>query len=164
EEVLRVVELALPTASTPQDRLALLQARDDALDMLRRPSDRLEGLAEIAALAEALGDAHLEMEVQLRRAAALRLSEDWDQAAELARGIRRRAREEGDRRIELAACLELGQALIHVPLGQAFSISTHDVGLDVADDAYRRAGALAGERGAAARCGGALGRLGLSAH
>jgi DNA-binding CsgD family transcriptional regulator len=163
EEVLRVVELALPTASTPQDRLALLQARDDALDMLRRPSDRLEGLAEIAALAEALGDAHLEMEVQLRRAAALRLSEDWDQAAELARGIRRRAREEGDRRIELAACLELGQALVHVPLGEAFSISTHDVDLDAADEAYRRAEELAEELEDQTSLAGAIRELGVIA-
>src|SRR5207247_689727 len=68
EEVLRVIEVALPIAATPQDRLALLQARDQALDMLRRPADRLTGLAELAALAEALGDASLEMDVQLRRA------------------------------------------------------------------------------------------------
>jgi len=143
EEVLRVVELALPGASTPQDRLALLQARDEALDMLRRSSDRLEGLAELAALAEAMGDAHLEMEVQLRRAAALRLSEEWDQAAELARGIRGRAGEGGDRRVELAACLELGQALVHVPLGEAFSISTNDVDLEAAEEAYETASELA---------------------
>ena len=43
EEVLRVVELALPSAATSQERLDLLEARDRALDMLRRPSDRLEG-------------------------------------------------------------------------------------------------------------------------
>ena len=43
EEVLRVVEVALPQASTPQERLDLLIARDDALAMLRRPGDRLEG-------------------------------------------------------------------------------------------------------------------------
>src|SRR6266542_3899579 len=45
EEVLRVVELALPCAPAAQDRVALLQARDEALDMLRRPEDRLEGQA-----------------------------------------------------------------------------------------------------------------------
>src|SRR5213079_3123901 len=102
---------------TPPDRLALLQARDEALDMLRRSADRLEGLAELAALAEALGDERLEMDVQLRRAAAMRLSDEWDQAAELARGVRRRAGETQDRHTELAACLELGQALLRVPMG-----------------------------------------------
>ena len=76
EEVLRVVELALPSAATPQERVDLLEARDRALDMLRRPSDRLEGLAELAALAEALGDSHLELDVRLRRAAALRGAEE----------------------------------------------------------------------------------------
>src|SRR5207237_9939113 len=134
---------ALPTAATPQDRLALLEARDDALDMLRRPGDRLEGLAELSAVAEALWDAHLEMKVQLRRAAAFRLSEDWDPAAELARRVRARAREEGDGPVELAASLELGQALVHVPLGEAFSLSTHEVDLDAAEEAYRGAATLA---------------------
>ncbi len=145
EEVLRMVDLALPSASNSQDRLALLQARDEALDMLRRSNDRLQGLAELAALAEAMGDAHLEMEVQLRRAAALRLSEEWDQAGELARGIRREAGDRGDRRVELAAYLELGQALVHVPLGEAFSISPIDVDLDAAEEAYLGAAELAEE-------------------
>jgi DNA-binding NarL/FixJ family response regulator len=145
EEVLRVVDLSLPAASSSQDRLALLKARDEALDMLRRSNDRLQGLAELAALAEAMGDAHLEMDVQLRRVAALRLSEEWDQAAELARGVRHRAGEARDRRIELAACLELGQALVHVPLGEAFSISTNDVDLDAAEEAYLGASELAEE-------------------
>jgi len=143
EEVLRVVDLALPTASAPQDRLALLRARDQALDMLRRPGDRLVGLAEVAALAEALGDANLEMDVQLWRVAALRMSEEWDQAAQLGRRIRERARERGDERTELAACLELGQALLRVPLGEAFSVSTKDADLDAAEEAYRRASELA---------------------
>src|SRR2546426_2589703 len=58
EEVLRVVELALPSAATSQERLDLLEARDRAFAMLRRPTDRLEGLAELAALADALGDSH----------------------------------------------------------------------------------------------------------
>jgi DNA-binding NarL/FixJ family response regulator len=147
EEVLRVIDLALPIASTPQDRLSLLQARDDALDMLRRPTDRLQGLAELAALAEALGDAHLEMEVQLRRVAALRLSEEWDQAADLARKVRQRAVDAGDRRMELTACLELGQAMLHVPLGEGFTISPNDADLDAAEEVYRTAEEIAEELG-----------------
>src|SRR5215211_264069 len=74
EEVLRIVEQALPAAAGAQDRVGLLTAQDDALDMLRRPGDRLDGLADLAALAQALGDSHLELEVMLRRAAAMRLS------------------------------------------------------------------------------------------
>src|SRR5438874_3218355 len=145
EEVLRVIDIALPIASNPQDRSALLQARDDALDMLRRPGDRLRGLAELAALAEALGDAKLEMEVQLRRVAALRLSEDWDQAAELARGILDRAREMGDRPIELAAALESGQALLRVPIGEGYTMSPSDADLDRAEEVYLEAAAIAEE-------------------
>jgi DNA-binding NarL/FixJ family response regulator len=142
EEVLRVVDLSLPTASTPQDRLALLQARDEALDMLRRPNDRLEGLAELAALAEALGDAHMEMDVQLRRAAALRRSQEFDQAATLARRIRARANEQGDGTAELAACLELGQDLLESDLGEAYSLP-HDVDPEGAEEAFLRAVELA---------------------
>jgi O-acetylhomoserine/O-acetylserine sulfhydrylase-like pyridoxal-dependent enzyme len=70
-----------------------LEARDRALDMLRRPSDRLEGLAELSALAEALGDSHLELDVRLRRAAALRTAEEYDRAAQLAREVRQLAAE-----------------------------------------------------------------------
>lgn len=143
EEVLRVIELSLPIASTPQDRLALLQARDQALDMLRRPRDRLEGLAELAALAEAMGDAHLEMEVQLRRAAAFRLSQDYEQASALARRVQDRAREQDDRAAELAACLELGQDLMQITLGEAYSPATKDLDAAGAEAAYQRAVELA---------------------
>jgi DNA-binding NarL/FixJ family response regulator len=158
-----VIDLALPIASNPQDRLSLLQARDDALDMLRRPSDRLEGLAELAALAEALSDTHLEMEVQLRRVAALRLSEDWDQAANLARGVRGRATQAGDRRAELAACLELGQALLHVSLGEGFTISPHDADLDASEEAYRAAVELAEQLGDETSLAAAVRELGVIA-
>ena len=147
EEVLRVVELALPCAPAAQDRVALLQARDEALDMLRRPEDRLEGLAELAALAEALGDAHLELDVQLRRAAALRVSDEFDGAAELARRTRSLAGSTGDRRAELAACLELGQDLLRTTVGEAFTASPHDADLDGAEEAYARAAELAEDFG-----------------
>src|SRR5439155_9052674 len=165
EEVLRVIDLALPIASTPQERLALLQARDDALEMLRRPADRLEGLAELAALAEALGDARLEMDVQLRRVAALRLSEEWDQAAALARAVRQKAADAGDRRTELAATLELGQAVMHVPLGEGFTVTPHDVDFDAAEEVFRAAASLAEELGDEPSLAAAvreLGVLGLS--
>ena len=101
EEALRVVDQALASASSSADRLVLLTARDDALAMLRRSNDRLEGLAELAALTEALGDGQRELEVMLRRAAALRLTEDDDTAAELARRVRKLARERGDEASEL---------------------------------------------------------------
>jgi DNA-binding CsgD family transcriptional regulator len=145
EEVMRVVDLALPAASTAQDRVELLQARDEALDMLRRPGDRLEGLAELAALAEALGDSHLELDVQLRRAAALRVSEEFESAADLAGRIRQRAAERGDKRAELAACLELGQDLLRATLGETYTASPFDADLDGAEEAFARAGALAEE-------------------
>ncbi|HZD79276.1 MAG TPA: AAA family ATPase, partial [Actinomycetota bacterium] len=161
DEVLRVVELALPTASAAQDRVALLQARDQALEMLRRPEDRLQGLAELSALAEALGDSHLELEVQLRRAAALRLAEQHDQAAQIARGVRSLAEERADRPAEMAACLELGQALLRAPLGETFTPPEIEVDMDGAEEAYQRAVVLSeelGDRGATAN---ALRELGV---
>jgi tetratricopeptide (TPR) repeat protein/DNA-binding CsgD family transcriptional regulator len=147
EEVLRVVELALPTAATPQERVDLLDARDQALDMLRRSADRLQGLAELAALAEALGDARLEVDVRLRRAAALRTAEDFERAAELAREVRELAAARGDREGELAACMELGQDLLRATAGEAFVPAAKEVDLDGADEAFRRAMALAEELG-----------------
>jgi DNA-binding CsgD family transcriptional regulator/tetratricopeptide (TPR) repeat protein len=147
EEVLRVVDLALPVAATPEERLGLLQARDEAYDMLRRPADRLEGLAELAALAEALGDSRLALDVQLRRSAALRNSSEEDRAVELASKVREQAAAGGDRHAELAACLELGQNYLRTPLGEGFTVSPHDADFDGAEGAFDRAVELARELG-----------------
>src|SRR5687767_14229380 len=147
EEVLRVVEIALPQASTPQERLGLLTARDDALAMLRRPADRLEGLSELAALVEALGDPAVDLDVTLRRSAALRLSQQEDRAAELATRVRTLAVERGDRASELAACVALGQAVLHAGVGEGFTPSAAEVDLDAAEEAYARAAELAEELG-----------------
>jgi DNA-binding CsgD family transcriptional regulator len=161
EEVLRVVDLALQVASTPQDRVPLLQARDAAMEMLRRPGDRLEGLAELAALADALGDSHLNLDVQLRRAAALRLSEEDDSAAQLARNVQRQAASVGDKEAELAATLELGQALMHAPLGETYTPSPREVDLDAADEAFQRAAELAEELGDESNLAASLRELGV---
>jgi DNA-binding NarL/FixJ family response regulator len=147
EEVLRVVDIALPQAATPQERLGLLTARDDALAMLRRPGDRLEGLSELAALAEALGDPGVDLDVTLRRSSALRLSQQEDRAAELAARVRMLAVERGDRAAELAACVALGQALVRAGLGEGFTPSAAEVDLDAAEEAYTRAATLAEELG-----------------
>ena len=56
EEALRLVEQALPVVSTPADRRVLLATRDDAFAVLRRTGERLDGLTELAALAEAMRD------------------------------------------------------------------------------------------------------------
>jgi hypothetical protein len=143
EEVLRLVDLAHPIASSPQDRVKLLRLRDDALDVLRRPAQRLEGLTELAALADAMGDSGLEMDVMLRRAAALRLSDDHEQAAEISRRVRRRASSEDNPRAELAACIELGQDLLRVEIGEAYSQAPSEGDLDGAAEAYERAAVLA---------------------
>jgi DNA-binding CsgD family transcriptional regulator/tetratricopeptide (TPR) repeat protein len=161
EEVLRVVEVALPQAATPQERLDLLVARDDALAMLRRPGDRLEGLSELAALAEALGDPALDLDVTLRRAAALRLSQQEDRAAELAARVRRLAVERNDPATELAACVELGQALLHAGIGEGFTPSAAEVDLDAAEEAYLRAEALATELGDTSMLAAATRELGV---
>jgi DNA-binding CsgD family transcriptional regulator/tetratricopeptide (TPR) repeat protein len=161
EEVLRVVDLALQVATTPKDRVPLLQARDEAFEMLRRPADRLEGLAELAALADALGDSHLHFDVQLRRAAALRLSGEDDRAAELARRIQQDAAAASDSQAELAATLELGQAVMHTPIGETYTPSPRDVDLDAAEAAFARAAALAEELGDEPRLADSLRELGV---
>ena len=143
EEALRLVEQALQVVSTPADRRTLLATRDDAFAVLRRTGERLEGLAELAALAEAMRDPAIELDVQLRRASALRASHDHDAAAELARRVRERAADRGDAALELRATLEQGQALLRSPLGESFGGTTAEGDMDGADEAYRRAIALA---------------------
>jgi tetratricopeptide (TPR) repeat protein len=115
--------------------------------MLRRSTDRMQGLAELAALAEALGDARLGIDVRLRRSAALRTAEEHDRAAELAREVRDLAVERGDREGELAACMELGQDLLRATAGESFTPAAKEVDLDGAEEAYRRAMELAQELG-----------------
>lgn len=146
EEVLRLVDLALPAASSAQERLQLLIARDDALEMLHRTGDRLEGLAEIEALAEALGDG-TGRDVRLRRAAALRQAEEREAAAALARQVREDAAATGDRQLELAATLELGQALLNAGIGETFAPSAKEADLEGAGEAFRHAVELARELG-----------------
>jgi len=145
EEVLRVVDLSLPLAATPQERVDLLEARDRALEMLRRPDDRMQGLAELAALSEAMADSHLELDVRLRRAAALRMNEEEDRAAELAREVIELAASRGDRASELAACIELGQDLLRSTAGETFVPAARELDLDGAEQAYARALGIARE-------------------
>ena len=161
EEVLRVVEVALPSAADPSERIKLLEARDRALEMLRRSGDRLQGLAELSALAEALGDTHLELDLRLRRAAAFRMQEEDDRALTLAREVRELAAEHGDQATELAACIELGQILLKSPLGEGYSPDPRESDLDAADEAYRRAAELARALGDDARLAAVLRELGV---
>ena len=143
EEALRLVEQALPVVSTPADRRVLLATRDDAFAVLRRTGERLDGLTELASLAEAMRDTAIEQDVQLRRASALRMSHDEDAAADLARRVRSRAAERGDAAMELRATLELGQALQRSPLGKSFGGAAIEIDIDGAEEAYRRAIELA---------------------
>ncbi len=147
EEVLRVVDLSLPLAATPQERVDLLEARDRALEMLRRPDDRMQGLAELAALSEAMADSHLELDVRLRRAAALRMNEDHDRAAQLAHEVMELAASRGDRESELAACIELGQDLLQSAAGETFVPAARELDLEGAEQAYARALLIAREVG-----------------
>ncbi|CAN5616324.1 hypothetical protein BH23CHL8_BH23CHL8_13930 [soil metagenome] len=147
EEVLRSVELGLPVVSHPRDRVTLLLLRDDALGMLHRPVERLDALAELTALADALADPALVLQLSLRRAAALRDAGDEASAAEVARGVRSRAAAMGDRQLELAASLELGQALLRSPLGEAYVPVITEIDADGAEEAFQAALALAQDLG-----------------
>ena len=143
EEALRVIEQALALVSSPQQRVELLRLRDDALDVLGRPGERLEAIAEFTALAEAVADEALRLEVNLRRAAALRLEGQTDAAADVARSVRQRAAARGDAAQELAACLELGQSLLNSSLGEGYTPSAKESDVPEAEEAYRRAVELA---------------------
>ena len=147
EEALRLVEQALPVVSSPSDRRVLLTTRDDALAALRRTGDRLDALTELAALAEAMRDPEIELDVQLRRASALRMSHDEDAAADIARRVRSRALDRGDTAMELRATLELGQALLRTSLGESYGGAAQEIDLDGAEEAFRRAIVLAEQRG-----------------
>ena len=138
EEALRLVEQALPVVSSPADRRVLLRDPGRRVAVLRRTDERLDGLTELAALAEAMRDPAIELDVQLRRASALRMSHDEDAAAELARRSAP-APWNGGRRNELRATLELGQALLRSPLGESFGGAATEVDVDGAEEAYRRA-------------------------
>ncbi len=161
EEALRLVEQALPVVSTPADRRVLLATRDDAFAVLRRTGERLDGLTELAALAEAMRDPNVELDVQLRRASALRMSHDEDAAAELARRVRARAAEQGDGALELRASLELGQALLRSPLGESFGAAAVETDLDGSEQAYRRAIELAEQLGDERNLAAALREIGM---
>jgi DNA-binding CsgD family transcriptional regulator len=147
DEALRLVQIAHPVAAEPTTRVELLRLRDTALDMSRRPQERLEGLAELSALADALGDPRVELDVMLRRASALRKTRDTESATEIAKRVRTLAGQRGERDLELAACLELGQNLLCAELGEAYTQSATEADLDGAEEAFLRAVELAKEVG-----------------
>ena len=161
EEALRLVEQALPVVSSPEDRRVLLATRDDAFAVLRKTDERLDGLAELAALAEAMRDPAIEIDVQLRRASALRMNHDEDEAAELARRALARAADRGDAATELRATLELGQALLRTPIGESLGAVAIEVDLDAAESAYRRAIELAEQVGDDRSLAAALREIGM---
>jgi DNA-binding NarL/FixJ family response regulator len=156
EEALRLVEQALPVVSSSRDRRILLCTRDDAYAVLRRVNERLEGLAELGALADAMSDPELQLDIQLRRAAALRMAHDEDTAAELARRVRGRAAEKGDRETELRATLELGQALLRTEIGESYGSVAREVDIHAAEEAFRHAIELAEAAGDEARLAAAM--------
>jgi len=149
DEALRVVEDALAVVSHPSQRVELLRIRDDALQALGRSSDRLDGLSELIALAEAVGDRQIENDVQLRRAAALRQDGSFDAAADIARRIRAKAVAANDLATEFSACVELGQDLLHTPLGEGYTPTPLESDLDAAEEAFGRAEVLARDSGSA---------------
>ncbi len=145
EEALRLIDEARRVASSPADRATLLCLRDDALAVLGHGDDRLATLAELAALAAALREPGIELDAMIRRASATRLTGDDERAADLARQARRLAEQRSDNRMELKACLELGQALLKSSVGESFQPPPGEVDLDGAAEAFFRAAALARE-------------------
>jgi class 3 adenylate cyclase/tetratricopeptide (TPR) repeat protein len=146
EEAIRLIDTALPAASAPEDRIEMLRMKDDALSVLDRGMERHANLAEMAALTTSLGDPAVETEVRLRRASAARATEDYETAADLAIAVCEGAVDTGDRALELAACLELGQARAKAPIGEAY-YPADGVEQEAAEAAYERALGIARELG-----------------
>gem|GEM_PF-782750 len=161
EEALHIIEAARRVASAPEERVALLRLYDDSLAVLGRDEERLATLAELAALAMALGDAALDLEVTLRKAAASRGSGEEQQAVELAERALVMAQRSGDRDAELRASLELGQALLRSPLGQSFEPRTESMDTDRAAQAFTGALELAHQLGDLGRMAAAERELGV---
>ena len=146
EEAVRLIDATLPAASGPEDRIEMLRVKDDALQILDRGMERLANLAEMTALAAAVASPALDAEVRLRRASASRANQDFEMAADLAIGVCEGAESSGDRALELAACLELGQARTKAPIGEGYW-PLDDVDLDAAESAFQRALAIARDIG-----------------
>jgi hypothetical protein len=147
EEAVRLIDAALTAASKPEDRIQMLRVKDDALQVLDRGTERLANLAEMTALTAATQSPGLDAEVRLRRASAARANQDFDLAMELAQTVRQSAGEAGDRRLELAANLELGQAITRAPIGEGY-VPLAEVDLEAAESAFQRAVEIAREIGA----------------
>jgi len=144
EEALRAVDAARRASASPEDRSALLCLRDDALDALGLPEERLATLSEMSAFASALGDEGLDLEVTLRRASATRQSGDQPRAADIALEAVAKAEERGDQHATMRAYIELGQARLGEEIGESFSPPMGDgVDIEGAEDAYERAWQLA---------------------
>lgn len=144
EESVRIIDEARASASAPEIRGELLKIKDDALSALERSEDRAANLAEMAALASAIGDPSFEMDVKLRRASTARMSDDFESAIDTAGQVRKAAEAAGDRSMELDACLEMGQALMRSPLGETYT-PLQEVDLDRAEEPFRRAAEIARE-------------------
>ena len=162
EEAVRLIDATLPAASEPEKRIEMLRIKDDALAVLERGVERMANLAEMTALSGAVASPALDAEVRLRRASAARASEDFDLAAELAQAVCVSAEDSGDRSLELSACLELGQAITKSPIGEGY-ITTVEVDVEAAEDAYQRALGIAREIGARSQEADALRELAMIA-
>ena len=147
EEAVRLIDAALTAASKPEDRIEMLRVKDDALQVLDRGIERLANLAEMTALAAAFPTPAIDSEVRLRKASAARANQDFDLAIELALGVCQAAVDSSDRRLELAARLELGQALTRAPIGEGY-MTLVEVDLDAAESAFQTALSIAREVGA----------------
>ncbi len=147
EESIRIIDAALTAASKPEDRIEMLRIKDDALAVLDRGMERVANLAEMTALTHALTSPALDADVKLRRASAARANGDTDLASGLAGELIESARAAGDQRLELAASLELGQALTGSPIGESYWPLV-EIDFDGAEKAFSRALELAREVGA----------------
>ena len=162
EEALRLVEQALPVVSAPADRRVLLATRDDAFAVLRRTGERLDGLTELAALAEAMRDP----DDRARRAAPARVGA----ADEPRRGRRRgagpsrpRPRGRAGRRRDWSSGRRSSSARRSCGARWASRSAAPRVetDLDGAEEAYRRAIELAEQLGDERSLAAALREIGM---
>lgn len=146
EEAIHIIDSALPAASSAEDRVELLRLKDDALELLERGAERMANLSELNALTGAVDDPNLGMEVKLRRSSAARMNRDFETAMDLAGSVREQAAQKTEKRLELDACLELGQAIMQCPLGEGF-YPLVEVDIEAVEQVFGRSLELARELG-----------------
>jgi DNA-binding CsgD family transcriptional regulator/tetratricopeptide (TPR) repeat protein len=147
-DAVRVADALRAVVVEPSDRVRLLKLRDDGLAAVGAHAERRVGLSELSALAAALRERSIVLDVALRRSAVARAGAEPEEAIESAREALTLATDLGDPTSQVRAWLEIGQATMGSALGDAFDPPVAaGIDFDAAAAAFERARDLAAEIG-----------------